>query len=244
MTLFSERKSPRTLCEEIVSFVQDDFGQKFARRAWNRFKPTVSPWWLVPSPKQPTYSFQKFYFAWEDEKNFSTIQAGVHVSKGLDPSLAVVYPSKKGKALLMNEAWGWNRFLKSAVSGVLKRNIQSIETNEPLIIVVKGGYVQDPSRYDPYLGENDIGEYKFSYDIATDTLKRVGIKRSKDLVLKSLNKATSFDVLIEILETLNDDQWMWLDLFMLSEFSVSEEAESSWSSETMWNRYLKYLWSV
>jgi hypothetical protein len=242
MTLFAERKSPRTLCEDMASFAQSTLEQKFARRAWNRFKPTVSPWWLVPSAKQPTYSFKKFYFSWENEKEFTTIQAGIHLSKGLDPALAVVYPSKKGKALLMDKHWGWNDFLSKAVSGTVKRRIREIKTNEPLTIIVKGGYVQDPSRYDPYLGENDIGEYKFSYDIATDSLKRIGIKRSKDLVLKSLNKATSFDVLIKLLEILTADQWMWLDLFILSDFSVSTDEQIGWKSEQIWENYLQYLW--
>ena len=94
---YCENKSPRKLCEAIEAILPADAG-RLIRRPYNHFQPTMTSWWLVPSNELPFFKFGKFGFSW-DEKVRDTISCGLYLSKGLDPMLKAVYPSKKGGRL-------------------------------------------------------------------------------------------------------------------------------------------------
>ena len=116
-TLYCENKSPRKLCEAIEAILPPEAG-RLIRRPYNHFQPTMTSWWLVPSNELPFFKFGKFGFSW-DEKVRDVISCGLYLSKGLDPMLRAVYPSKKGGRLIMTDDWAWHGFREDCRNGTI-----------------------------------------------------------------------------------------------------------------------------
>lgn len=104
-------RSPRRLCEGVEPELELREGERLVRRPFNHYAPALTDWWIVPSLELPFFRFGKYFFTW-DEKKRDTLQCGFGVTKGLDPMLKKVYPSKKGRRLLMEENWGWQFFIR------------------------------------------------------------------------------------------------------------------------------------
>lgn len=74
-------------------------------RPWNRFEPLNTEWWLIPSTEWPAYRHGKFFFKTRNKDR--DLYCGLFVEKGLDPSIAVAFPT--GKRLVMDNTWTWHR---------------------------------------------------------------------------------------------------------------------------------------
>ena len=86
-------RSPRRLCEGVEPELELREGERLVRRPFNHYAPALTDWWIVPSLELPFFRFGKYFFTW-DEKKRDTLQCGFGVTKGLDPMLKKVYPSK------------------------------------------------------------------------------------------------------------------------------------------------------
>ena len=96
---YSLNRSPRRLCEEMEPFIPPVEGERLVRRPFNHYTPALTDWWIVPSLDLPFFKFGKYFFSW-DVKQRTSLQCGLSLTKGLDPMLAAVYPSRKGRRLL------------------------------------------------------------------------------------------------------------------------------------------------
>lgn len=244
MKIVCERKCPRKLCESLAEFAQQDLG-KMARRAWNRFEPTMSPWWLVPSPKQPHHEFGKFYFDWGNKER-TELLAGFHVEKGLDPAIAIVYPSKKGKQLIMTPKWAWNKFYDAIIHSELLDEMKKMSETHSITpeLHISGGYVQDPSFYDPYEKKLENDCYIFDWNPINDSFSLKTARRPA-MILKALNKVKKYADLIQVIEGYNQDQFLWLDLYIAFRFTITDDSmdenETVWTEEQIWKNSLNYF---
>jgi len=100
--------TPRFICEKVSSL--SDI--KLIKRPWDRFRPDISPWWLVPSTDILYYKYAKFYFNWGKNKQ-EVINCGLYVEKGLGESLTPVYSSKQARNLIMNKDWDWHKIVEA-----------------------------------------------------------------------------------------------------------------------------------
>ena len=239
MILYYDKKTPRKMCETVAEAAKKDFG-KLARRPWNRFEATYSPWWLVPSAKQPTHEFGKLYFDWGDKAQ-KQVLGGLYLEKGLDPSLSAVYPSKKGKSLIMKKNWAWYAFFEDLQNHRFEEKMVALMKNLPVQpeFHIDGGYVEEPSMYDPYDArlKNDY------YILNWDQEGNMDIKSAKrhGMLLKALNKVRNFNNLLGVLEDFNQDQWLWLNIFVAFRFEVGNEktaAEEMWTGRKIWQNIL------
>lgn len=220
MRPFCLNKSPRRLCEEIEKVIPDT--GRMVRRPYNHYVPTFTDWWIVPSLALPFFKFGKFFFSW-DEKVRDTVVVGYHLTKGLDPALKKVYPSRRGKRLLMDDSWGWHAFLPEALSEGLERRIRDVaeRTGEAVELWFEGGYIDDPDLFDPELEERKRDRYLLVFDPAAGTL---GVKsaRRDAMCLKFLNKVRNFASLREALATLNAEAFLWCDVFIATRYGIRE----------------------
>jgi hypothetical protein len=225
----------------LAEFAQNDLG-KMARRAWNRFEPTWSPWWLVPSPKQPHHEHGKYYFDWGNPER-TELLAGFYTEKGLDPAVAIVYPSKKGKQLIMTPKWNWHHFAEGVASESLKIAMEKVAAEHSIMpeLHISGGYVQDPSFYNPYEKKLENDCYMFSWNPLEDQFSLKTAKRPA-MVLKALNHVKKYADLIRVLEEYNQDQFLWLDVFVCFRLTVAtdpiQEDGTLWSEEEIWQKAL------
>ena len=120
---YSLNRSPRRLCEEMEPFIPPVEGERLVRRPFNHYTPALTDWWIVPSLDLPFFKFGKYFFSW-DVKQRTSLQCGLSLTKGLDPMLAAVYPSRKGRRLLMDESWAWNRFRAAVEKGEFEEKLR------------------------------------------------------------------------------------------------------------------------
>ena len=244
--IYVENRSPRRLCEAVAKVADS----KLARRPFNRFKPVETSWWLVPSPAMPFYRFGKFCFCW-DEKKMDYIDCGYYVEKGIDPSLKSVFTSAKGKKLLMNSSWAWPDFLAFCNKRELEKALEKISADSanslPVYLKVAGGYVDDPTLYDPH-SEKTLDDY-FVFELsAADRSLKVVEARRKSLQLKIFNRVKSLDQFVAALNSLDQEHFMWLRIFIFSRFAIensnSDAIVDSWGSDKIYSSLLQPFNSV
>lgn len=214
MKIFYDKTIPRKLCEEVDLLSEAALGIEMSRRPWNRFKADLTGWWLIPSPKQPHYKFGKYFFEWGDEELASLI-AGFYVEKGLDEALRSVYPSKRGAELMMKNDWGWRRLMGLISSGELEAILDAAaeKSGNTVEIHFDGGYVDDPTLYDPYASNLKNDYYVLEYDCGKKSVKVTKTRRG-GMHLKVLNKACDLKSLFKIIQDFDKDQWLWLNVFI------------------------------
>ncbi len=245
MIPYYEKNTPRKMCEAIDE-LGDAQDMKLARRPWNRFKATLSSWWLVPSAKQPHHPFGKYFFDWGDD-NRETIVAGLYVEKGLDEALRVVYPSKKGAKLMMKPDWAWMNFIGDIENGKIIDRIKEVAENLPVNIEfhIDGGYVEDPAMYSPETSKLQNDYYVLEYDHKEGTVKTKSARR-KGMHLKALNKVTNLNSFVKVMKEFGDDQWIWLNVMIALRFNSPreagfEEGAEVWSGVDIWNKFLSHF---
>lgn len=240
---YCEKNNPHRFCNVLAESAMTT-KCKLARRPFNRFEPETSAWWLVPSSALPFYQFNKIYCNWANKERDAML-CGLYMEKGLAPELAVVYPSKKGRSLLMNKKWYWHKFINQCSDGSFAETIKTAAHNSgfQLEFHITGGYVDDPALYDPYGEKQKKDHYIFELDKDFKTLKYCSAKRDT-MILKCLNKVHNIFDLCTIMQTLDKEHFLWLDIFIAAKFKVptskTKETEII-SSDDIWNNFLKIL---
>jgi hypothetical protein len=231
-------KTPRQLCE-AVSELSNVETLNLTRRPKFRFKPDECPWWLVPSTENPHYKHGKLIFAWEDKKS-SKISAGIQIEKGLDEQIKSVYSSKKASKFIMEEPWLWSKFIEYLnADSFFSKCTEALNSMDNLTITIDGGYVSEPTKFDPYQ-EKSLGwdKYTFTWNKPDkDSLILVNAKRSA-YVLK-LHHIKTISDLQKILIELNKDPWLWINFYITTPLTVSRNTNDENSSAlNIWENYL------
>lgn len=234
-------KTPRQLCE-IISELDNINTIKLTRRPKFRFKPDECGWWLVPGTDNPHYHLAKFIFEWTDKKE-KILKAGLHIEKGLDEQLKPVFSSKQASRYIMDNKWKWQNFIsmlnKSLFFNEIRNNI--IKNTNKLSITIDGGYVTEPTKFDPYQ-EKNLGwdKYVFEWNIVDNSLG-INYCNRKAFVLK-LHDITNIDQLSKALLKLSEDSWLWLNFYITFDLKVNNKDNSSnVEAINIWNNYLKQL---
>ena len=235
-------KSPRTLSQSIYEFINSENLFKCARRPFDHYRPTESAWYIVPSSELPFFKFGKFYFEWQSAER---INCGVICTKGLAPELAVVYPSKKGRRLIMeNDSWAfpeWVEFCRQDKLLPLLREMKNALGGLELKIRLHGSYVDDPGLFDPYTEEKKAFDcYELDIDPGNDSVKvRNAVRRAMNL--KMLNQVRNGAALGKALEEIAADAFLWCDFFIGTEFVITDDEAAALSVQDIWQKFLQPL---
>ena len=223
---FCQNKSPWRLGEALEAVLPVRPGIRMVRRPFNHYVPVYTDWYIVPSLKLPFFQFSKFYLSW-DEKVRDRIYCGYHVSKGLAPELKSVYPSRKGKRLLMDDSWGWGRFFQSVQSGdFLPRLREAAQKggSGSATLIFTGGYVDDPGIFDPDQQNQKRDRYVLQYNAADDSFRVTGAKRDA-MCLQFLNKVKNPASFANAVNHLAQEGFLWCDLFFAVPYGVRETGD-------------------
>ncbi len=235
-------KSPRTLSQSIYDLINSENFFKCARRPFDHYRPTESAWYIVPSSELPFFKFGKFYFEWQSAEK---INCGVICTKGLAPELAVVYPSKKGRRLIMeNDSWAFPEWVKFCRQNKLLPLLQETKNalgELELKIRLHGSYVDDPGLFDPYTEEKKaFDRYELDFDVVNDNIKVRNAVR-KAMNLKMLNQVRNGETFGKAMEEIAADAFLWCDFFIGTEFVISDDESASLSVQDIWQKFLMPL---
>lgn len=226
---FTANKSPRTLSESIYEILKTDgingVPFKGARRPFDHYRPTETQWYIVPSAELPFFKFGKFYFEWS--KDGKAVNAGVICTKGLAPELSIVYPTKKGRRLIMeDDSWAFPAWAFCFAQCKLTEILRQIKNNLPdaeLKIRFRGSYVDDPGLFDPYAEEKKaFDEYEISIDPENDVFKVVHAVRQA-MNLKILNQVRNGKTFAKSITEIAADSFLWCDIFIGVELGIAPD---------------------
>ena len=236
--------SPKDLCYRIKRECEGEFN-RLSARPWNRFEPEESLWWLIAETHWPAYKYAKFYFEWASPKH-SSLSCGLHMEKGLDPSIQSAYPSKKGSRYIMRSDWAWHSFLVDLEEGTLAKAIEKAMagTYKDSVLKIEGGYVPDPDSFDPYTDE--FRKTKSIYSFAcSNPLGVCNVFQALDptKLMEHLKDAHSLSELAAQLKALMSNAWLWIDVWLgLSlDIHTSPKAEKVITDAELWHRHLRHF---
>ena len=222
---YSLNRSPRRLCEGVEPEIPPKAGRRPVRRPFNHYTPALTDWWIVPSLELPFFKYSKFFFTWGNDAH-DTLKCGLYLAKGLDPMLRSVYPTKKGRRLLMDDSWGWHSFYPAVASGKFTEQLRETvrRLNHPVEILFEGGYVDDPGLFNPDSELRKRDRYRLVVDPADDSIRVGGAKRDA-MSLKTLNKVRDWKSFSEVMAWLDSEQFMWCDLFVANTYPIAPGGE-------------------
>lgn len=247
---FCANKSPRTLSENVYELLKqngfDGTPFKGARRPFDHYRPTETFWYIVPSSELPFFRFGKLYFEWG--RTPGTINAGFIFTKGLAEELAIVYPSKKGRRLIMDSnSWAFaalHNFIKNDKLFPALKTVNSQLPDTELQIRFHGSYIDDPGLFDPFTEEKKLfDEYTLAVNCSNDTLK-VNRAVRQAMNLKILNQANNSRNFAAAFEKIAADKFLWCDIFIGTTFAIAQNDEPVISIEDMIEKLFSPLKSL
>jgi hypothetical protein len=209
-------------------------------RPWNRFEATNTEWWLIPSKEWPAYRHGKYFFSrpWDSHVMF----CGLYVEKGLDPSVAVAFPS--GQKLVMNRHWTWHEVMSEMRSGEFGEAIAQVaqRSRMPVRLSLNGGFVEDPGSYDPEAPPMDWNYVVF--ESAGEGIRFIS-SEIKGEQFAGLIQCESIADLADALEEMPQSDWMWLNFHFGIKLAMApldhdpEHIQDAWGPAKLWELCLE-----
>lgn len=232
---------PRDLCYRIHQVCKGEF-EVLSARPWNKFDPTESLWWLIPSTEWPAYKYAKLYFEWA-APDHSGISCGLHMEKGLDPSVQSAYPSKKGSSLIMRKDWAWHPFLADLEQGAITKALRNAigAAGKDFVLKVEGGFVRNPGETDPYSPEfrKTKAVYRFACGNSLETLALLHAVDPAKL-MGSLKTTDSFPKLAAEIKSLMSNGFLWIDVWLGLSLDIRKGGEVISDAE-LWRKHLRHF---
>lgn len=226
--------------KEACHAVQSLSAKPYTSRPWNRNRPDETTWWLVPATDWPAFHLGKLIFE-PDEGPGKLCWIGLHVEKGVDPSVAEAFRSTKGRRLIMGAGWTWHKFLDDLRSGAVLKAAEEmrVRTGEPPIVRVTAAYAQDPGDSG---GDfvNPVDDVMWSMEKSGQGL---GVRREqrKAGILPPAAKAATWSSLPEWLSGPIAKPFVWINAFVAAEFSLAPGASGAWRERQLWEGVLEPL---
>ena len=241
-------ETPHALAHRVQRYAKPLF-DRLDMRAYNRFEPEDSEWWLTPSAADPAYSSTKFHFGRDlDEFGGRTglLTVGLHAEKGLGEKARELFGRGKGATWMMTRDWHWFRFLQLVQNGKLLTALPTASevVGQPTVFEVQGSYVEDPQAdFDPYspLRRKDRAVYECG---AGGELRLKWPADDGQGLLRGAPEHLTNDGLHAQLERLTRNDWAWVDVYayaLFRPFSDKAQPDLVWESERVWAQYLKRL---
>lgn len=220
--------SSEYLAKNLLHYMQEDVPNATCR-PWNRFEANETEWLISPVREWPLYRPSK-YFATRvkpcdahDDPAFAT---GLYVEKGFSGDACTVKQANE----CMTANWGWHAVIAGLRSGELADVLQDLGApcRHNTTIVISGGY-EGPA----------YGEYRIT--IRSDCLQVTVVTPSDPLA--PLARVHSWRELAQALDTMTDDGWLWVDLYI--QLRLEEAAhtcvKNAWGDNQVWSDFLKPL---
>lgn len=212
---------------------------RFTLRPYDFHRPEFSEWWFIPSTEWPAYHHSKLFVHQSPIRPAAPewLYTGFYVEQGFGQELAG-FPDVQRK-YIMRADWYWHEFLLHARNGEIDPTLrQVLERSQcPLwvwIDVYEFNRVQelDTDRY--RRGPDDWVEFTIYAQDTKFILAQPGRK-----VLAQLNTCANIRELAQLLETLEDLRFFWVNLQVGVRLRYGTESEGFWNALEIWGNALE-----
>lgn len=241
MNLYVRYPNARLAAYSVQKQLKNQGWQEISTRPWNRYDPDNTLWWIIPSTEWPAYKHGKLFFSPERAPT-GCLFCGLHIEKGLDPSVAEAYSPGAGQRLIMKEDWTWLMFLTDLNTQRFRSAVISASeaANSPVTLRFEAGFVDDPRSFDP-----QAPRPKWDTIIFESFGTNLDIKscETPSRLLTKLENIKSLGDLERSISTIPNSNWVWLDIFMGFIFieNTGNDPYTSWDSAELWTKIFS-LW--
>lgn len=208
---------------------------------FNRYEPHDTYWWLSPRPDNPAYRFGKIVLAAGEGAAPGELFVGLTSEKGVGPSAAPAFiTTSRGQGWVMDKTWHWvNALTPALTSGALERASKDAEEQAgiPLCVFIDAAYVDPPREW----GDVDVHSDIWPRDVVRFTVSS-GRLDLLDVTLKAnllepLVDAKDFFGLAVALDTVRDNDWVWIDFHIGLRFrKATSDDQEPWPASEVWRR--------
>lgn len=228
----------------LAAEMKDVASMDLTARPFNRFAPSESVWWLIPSTEWPAFKFGKIFFRPFEDKYF----CGFYLEKGVSISDQTLY----NETMHLRPDWRWNNFVSALKQRdknlmVLFKQLASKECSYHLNISFNALPLDNGDAYDTadsFLEQKkDFTPTEIDAKIGKD-LRMTNIEITKNFAQTDLvkylegekfNDADVFDI-GGIMENAPKIEWLWVDL----SFGIYvPKDQKDLSSSDLWVNYLE-----
>lgn len=241
MTLYIKYLNARLAAYSVQKYLKKEGWQQLSTRPWNRYNPDNTLWWIVPSTEWPAYKYGKLFFSPERAPT-GCLFCGLHIEKGLDPSVAEAYSPGAGQRLIMKEDWAWFEFLPDLCSERLGSVVMSAseEANSPIVFRLEACFVDDPRSFDPQAPRPKWDTIIFE---SMGNNLELNSSQTPSGLLRSIEHSKSPCDLENSISRIPNSSWVWLDIFIGSLFMTipADDYPDAWDAAQLWAKILS-LW--
>ncbi|MBU2547023.1 MAG: hypothetical protein KKB20_01310 [Proteobacteria bacterium] len=229
----------RSTAYDVKREMEERLNGKISARPWNMYEPDHTLWWLVPSTNNwPAYMHGKFFFS-QDRAPENHLFCGLHIEKGLDPSVEGAYSSPAWKRMIMREDWLWHAFSKDIGSNKMVEALNRISENchVPVIIRMEAAIAEIPGSFDPRAARPEWDLIIWSWEAnGLQTIKT----STPSLILREIEKASSLIGIKQDIAQIVNSAWVWIDLFIgvQCELSTSQQTQSDYEAADLYDNVL------
>ena len=198
--------SIKNFVKEYTALINGEV-KTFTSRPYNRFMPNNTKWWVVPSTAWPAFGKEKLVF-WTEN---SYLYAGINIEKGILIEENDENKLEKIKHIVMDESWGWGRFVSDMRSGGMDELVDSFKSrvNYPVHMILSASLVNNVGMYDPFSDKSDSIEFA----ITEDTLQ-VCESKFDIMAINQLETVEGIQEIPDIIESTNGINWIWMDVMI------------------------------
>jgi len=214
------------ICDLAHSVAEDanlTESHRFTPRPWNRFEPQDTLWWIVPSTDWPAYQYGKGVLRRSDFQP-AQVQCGLHVEKGFDRVVSMVYPILQKRGHILDKGWVWPQFARDLANGKIGRAAQAITDvmGSPVVLEVDIWYPTDPEDFEPHsIVESDDAVNACTrpgeaghiwFEMAGEQLSKLGESCLTDLAHGLASCRQTGDLVASAQS--DPMKWAWIDVYI------------------------------
>ena len=188
-----------------------DFSGSSAR-PWNPYEALNCRWWVMPSTDFPAYHHGKFVLQ-PDFPSAGSVFCGIEIEKGFGEVIRSVPGSSAERRCIMQPDWIWHEFSKASVGGQVDAALEQVHAKaDGPVLLGLNAYLYGGGDFDPYETPKD-DRVLFAWTPDGLVLNEEGTSIGRGL-LASVSEVDSTAEAITAINSLEQEEWVWLDVYV------------------------------
>ena len=229
--IMTPHQNSEGLAKGLLPYIQTALPSSTCR-PWNRYEFQETEWLLSPVHEFPLYRACKYYtdMLRDEDPTKSELVAGIYVEKGFTGDAAKMNKSNE----CMDSKWGWHKVVQSICSGEIPAILNDFIGKHlaPIDVLVSGGY--DSNTYGSYRLRLLASEDGAQFDVQTE---------QSTSLLAAFESVTSWTELVTTLETIMNDDWLWVDMYIRVHLSLKPRigtvSKAVWTDQQLWSEFME-----
>lgn len=219
--------------QQFAAKLNDTLDGGLALRPFNRYDPTDTIWWMVPSNEWPAFKCSKLFVNPTDDTE--VFEVGLYLEKGHGVDVLLVNGDTPGnRTQVMDISWAWEKITRNNIDDCceIAKNIENAGL-QPKVRLEIYPFITDRSNPDAIISSQCA---IIKYDCIDETTNLV---YQEDLINDSvlttfISKVSGQSSITGILKAINefdDSKWYWMNVLVYFETkAIDSNTEAALSS--------------